>query len=106
MKIFNLPDLGEGLPDAEIVEWHVAAGDEIDAGETLVSVETAKAIIDVPSPQSGKIAKLFGQAGDVIETGNPLVAFGDAVAAPAEKAEDSGTVVGEMETTEDIIAAR
>ncbi len=105
MKIFNLPDLGEGLPDAEIVEWHVASGDEITAGDALVSVETAKAIIDVPSPQSGKIAKLFGQAGDVIETGKPLVAFGDEVALePADRVEDSGTVVGEMETNEDIIA--
>jgi pyruvate dehydrogenase E2 component (dihydrolipoamide acetyltransferase) len=75
MNIFKLPDLGEGLPDAEIVEWHVNTGDKIGAGETLVSVETAKAIIDVPSPQSGRIARLYGAEGDVIETGKPLVAF-------------------------------
>ena len=105
MNIFKLPDLGEGLPDAEIVEWHVAPGDEIGEGETLVSVETAKAIIDVPSPQSGKVSKLFGRQGDVIETGNPLVAFGGEAVAdePEERAEDSGTVVGEMEATEDLI---
>lgn len=104
MNIFKLPDLGEGLPDAEIVEWYVKPGDEIKQGENLVSVETAKAIIDVPSPQSGRISKLFGREGDVIETGKPLVAFGDEEDAEVqEQKEDSGTVVGEMKSTEDII---
>ena len=105
MNIFKLPDLGEGLPDAEIVEWHVKVGDTIEAGETLVSVETAKAIIDVPSPQSGRIARLYGGEGDVIETGKPLAAFGDEApdADEAPRAKDSGTVVGEMESTEDLI---
>ncbi len=104
MKIFKLPDLGEGLPDAEIVEWHVAVGDEVTEGQTLVSVETAKAIIDIPSPQAGRIAKLFGRENDVIETGQPLLAFGDQELTETEdKPEDSGTVVGEMESTEDII---
>ncbi|MDH3218712.1 MAG: 2-oxo acid dehydrogenase subunit E2 [Gammaproteobacteria bacterium] len=104
MNIFKLPDLGEGLPDAEIVEWHVKPGDEVSEGQTLVSVETAKAIIDVPSPQSGRIARLYGKESDVIDVGRPLVAFGDDIAEPSEaKAKDSGTVVGEMESTEDII---
>lgn len=105
MNIFKLPDLGEGLPDAEIIEWHVEPGDSIDEGQPLVSVETAKAIIDVPSPQSGKIGKLFGCEGDVIETGKPLVAFGEFAASDAEQsvAKDTGTVVGEMESTEDLI---
>jgi pyruvate dehydrogenase E2 component (dihydrolipoamide acetyltransferase) len=75
MKIFNLPDLGEGLPDAEIVEWHVETGDEVTEGQTLVSVETAKAIIDIPSPQAGRIARLYGRENDVIDTGKPLLAF-------------------------------
>ena len=109
MKIFNLPDLGEGLPDAEIVEWHVKAGDEVKEGDTLVSVETAKAIIDIPSPQSGRVSKLYGRENDVIETGKPLIAFGEAEveaeaeAEPKARAKDSGTVVGEMESTEAII---
>jgi 2-oxoisovalerate dehydrogenase E2 component (dihydrolipoyl transacylase) len=107
MKIFNLPDLGEGLPDAEIVEWHVKPGDEVKEGETLVSVETAKAIIDIPSPQSGRVHKLYGRENDVIETGKPLIAFGEAEAEveaePEARAEDSGTVVGEMESTGAII---
>ena len=94
MKIFKLPDLGEGLPDAEIVEWHVRPGDEVEEGQVLVSMETAKAIIDIPSPQAGRINRLYGKASDVIQTGKPLLAFGEG------KKVDSGTVVGEMESTE------
>ena len=54
-KIFYLPDLGEGLPDAEIVEWMVKVGDVIRLDEPLVSMETAKAVVELPSPVSGKI---------------------------------------------------
>ncbi len=75
MKNFNLPDLGEGLPDAEIVEWHVREGDTVKLDDALVSMETAKAVVDVPSPFSGKVVKLFGKAGDVIVTGAPLASF-------------------------------
>ncbi len=75
MTIFNLPDLGEGLPDAEIVKWHVNTGDTVCADDILVSMETAKAIVDVPSPYSGKIKTLFGKVGDIINTGNPLLEF-------------------------------
>ena len=59
-KTFNLPDLGEGLPDATIVEWYVKVGDVIKLDENLVSMETAKAVVDVPSPVSGKVLKLAG----------------------------------------------
>ncbi len=104
MKIFKLPDLGEGLPDAEIVEWHVKPGDEVSEGQTLVSVETAKAIIDIPSPRAGRIAKLFGSENEVVDVGKPLLAFGGGIAEPEAKTSDSGTVVGEMESTEDLIA--
>ncbi|MFU8877208.1 MAG: biotin/lipoyl-containing protein, partial [Wenzhouxiangellaceae bacterium] len=75
MKTFNLPDLGEGLPDAEIVEWLVAEGDEVKVDDPIVSMETAKAVVEVPSPFDGKVAKFHGQAGDVIKTGAPLVDF-------------------------------
>lgn len=92
MKIFKLPDLGEGLQEAEIVEWHVKSGEDIRADQPLLSVETAKAIVDIPSPQSGRIAKLFGQPGDIVHLGAPLVAFEGA----GDEA-DAGTVVGHME---------
>ncbi len=73
IKSFHLPDLGEGLPDAEIVEWHVAVGDVVRLDAPLVSMETAKAVVEVPSPFSGKVLKLAGQAGDVVLTGAVLV---------------------------------
>ncbi|HUH54544.1 MAG TPA: dihydrolipoamide acetyltransferase family protein [Rhodanobacter sp.] len=75
IKTFYLPDLGEGLPDATVVEWHVKVGDSIKLDAPLCSMETAKAIVDVPSPYTGKVTKLHGAPGDVIETGSPLAEF-------------------------------
>lgn len=75
MSVFNLPDLGEGLPDAEIVEWLVSEGDEVEVDQPLVSMETAKAVVEVPSPFSGKVKKFYGGPGDVIKTGAPLAEF-------------------------------
>lgn len=75
MSIFKLPDLGEGLPDAEIHEWHVNEGDIVKVDQLLVSMETAKAVVDVPSPYAGKIIKLHGKPGDVIQVGAPLVEY-------------------------------
>lgn len=75
MSTFLLPDLGEGLPEAEIVTWHVKEGDTIKTDDPMVSVETAKAIVDVPSPQNGVIKKLFADEGGIVKTGAPLVEF-------------------------------
>ncbi len=75
IKTFYLPDLGEGLPDATIVEWHVKEGDNIKLDAPLCSMETAKAVVDVPSPYTGKVTKLHGAAGDIIETGSALAEF-------------------------------
>lgn len=93
MKNFKLPDLGEGLPEAEIVEWHITVGDTVEVDQVLVSVETAKAIVEVPSPEAGKVAKLYGQPGDIIHTGEPLMAY-------EGEGDDSGTVVGELKKAE------
>ncbi len=92
MHIFKLPDLGEGLPDAEIHQWYVAEGDHVLTDQPLVSMETAKAVVDVPSPQDGIIAKIYGQPGDIIKTGDPLIEFISAV-----PSHDQGTVVGNLE---------
>lgn len=127
IKSFYLPDLGEGLPDAEIVEWHVAVGEVVRLDAPLVSMETAKAVVEVPSPFSGKVLALAGRAGDVILTGAALVEIeldpnlpqradaqdtghhhGAAAHAPAvpsvdtpppADASDAGTVVGAMESS-------
>ncbi len=93
MKIFKLPDLGEGLPEAEIREWHVKLGDSVATDQLLVSVETAKALVDVPAPYAGTIEKLFGEVGDTIETDSPLIGFTGAGTAPT----DAATVVGKIE---------
>ncbi len=74
-KSFHLPDLGEGLPDATIVEWFVKVGDVIRLDEPLVSMETAKAVVEVPAPCSGTVLKLAGGPGDVINTGAVLAEF-------------------------------
>src|SRR5690554_3378119 len=74
-KTFYLPDQGEGLPDATIVDWNVKEGDTIRLDDALVSMETAKAVVEVPSPVSGKVLKLAGAAGDVIVTGKMLAEF-------------------------------
>ena len=73
VKTFHLPDLGEGLPDATIVEWLVKEGDVIKLDAPLVSMETAKAVVEVPAPYSGKVTKLHGKNGDVIDTGAALI---------------------------------
>jgi pyruvate dehydrogenase E2 component (dihydrolipoamide acetyltransferase) len=89
MKYFKLPDLGEGLSEAEIVEWHVKAGDTVTVDQLMVSVETAKAIVEVPSPQAGVISALFAEPGDVVHIGEPLVEY-------QGEQDDSGTVVGDL----------
>ncbi|WP_078082759.1 dihydrolipoamide acetyltransferase family protein [Microbulbifer mangrovi] len=114
MKIFRLPDLGEGLPDAVIREWHVDEGDSVKADQVLVTVETAKALVEVPSPFAGSVQTLFAAEGETLETGQPLIGFADAESdadeAPAgqpptaESAIDSGTVVGKIEQGSEALA--
>jgi 2-oxoisovalerate dehydrogenase E2 component (dihydrolipoyl transacylase) len=94
MHQFILPDLGEGLEEAEIVAWHVNEGDHVVADQPLVSVETDKAVVEVPSPQAGRIAHLHGSKGDIVKVGAPLVDFAEG------EGEDTGTVVGELERGE------
>ncbi len=97
MTIFYLPDLGEGLAEAEIREWYVAVNDEIKTDELLVAVETAKAVVDIPSPFSGTIKTLFAKAGDIIPTGAPLVEFNAVSQLEKATAESSTTVAGKLE---------
>jgi 2-oxoisovalerate dehydrogenase E2 component (dihydrolipoyl transacylase) len=98
MKVFKLPDLGEGLQEAEIVEWHAKVGEEVKADQPLVSVETAKAVVEIPSPHSGRVEKLFGKKGDIVHLGEPLVGFEG-----AGEDSDAGTVVGQMEVGKQVV---
>lgn len=89
MTIFALPDLGEGLDEAEIVRWHVNEGDHVVADQALVAVETAKAVVEIPVPMSGRIVRLHGGPGDRIRVGAPLAEFDTGI-------EDKGAIVGEL----------
>jgi pyruvate dehydrogenase E2 component (dihydrolipoamide acetyltransferase) len=105
---FILPDLGEGLPEAEIVAWHVAEGDTVRTDEPLVSVETAKAVVEVPSPYTGVVARLHAKAGDIVATGAPLVDFSEAGPQRGQADEeparaDAGTVVGNVMSGNDVV---
>lgn len=75
MSTFRLPDLGEGLAEAEIIAWHVKVGDHINIDQPMVSVETAKAVVEVPAPFAGLVKRLHGAPGDILPTGSPLVEF-------------------------------
>ncbi len=94
MKTFKLPDLGEGLQEAEIVAWHIGVGERVVADQPLLSVETAKAVVEVPSPWSGRVSKTYGQPGEKITVGAPLVEI-----ETIDETRDSGTVVGVLSAT-------
>jgi len=93
-QTFALPDLGEGLHEAEIVEWLVGAGEEVVAGQPLLVVETDKAQADVASPRAGRVARLLVQAGDRVLVGATLLEFEDG------ERDDAGTVVGVLPAPE------
>lgn len=101
MSTFCLPDLGEGLAEAVIVRWHVAEGDRVESEQLLVSVETAKAIVDVPSPQRGRILHLLAAEGETVLVHAALVEFAEdesrkSISPPPEKTADAGSVVGNL----------
>lgn len=75
IKEFRLPDLGEGLTESEIVAWKVAVGDTVTLNQIIAEVETAKAVVELPSPFAGVVAALHEQPGTVVEVGKPIVSF-------------------------------
>ncbi|SNT10802.1 dihydrolipoamide acetyltransferase family protein [Rhodococcoides kyotonense] len=77
-RVFNLPDLGEGLTDAVIIEWKVKQGDTVTIDQVVVEVETAKASVEVPCPFEGVVAQLHGAENEVLEVGQPLITVTDA----------------------------
>jgi pyruvate dehydrogenase E2 component (dihydrolipoamide acetyltransferase) len=101
MPAFLLPDLGEGLTEAEIIAWHVKTGDTVAVDQPVVEVETAKAVVEVPVPFAGRVTELHGQPGDVVSVGKPLVTVDVAdpgfaepgVVTPPAKDDRSGNVL-------------
>lgn len=105
MKRFLLPDLGEGLAESEIVEWHVQVGDHVELDQVVLTVETAKAVVEVPSPCSGKVMSRHGEEGDVVNIGALLLEIEEVSetatskttqSEPAKQNADAATVVGNV----------
>ncbi len=96
LKEFKLPDVGEGLTEADIVTWHVKPGDRVEVNQIIVEIETAKAVVELPSPWDGTVARLLAEEGQTVDVGVPIIAIdvsgtataavpaGSAVAAPAQ----------------------
>jgi 2-oxoisovalerate dehydrogenase E2 component (dihydrolipoyl transacylase) len=82
VREFKLPDLGEGLEEAEIVSWLVKEGEEVELNQPIVEVETEKALVQIPSPYAGVVDKLHGEVGDRVKVGAPLVSIKTASGAP------------------------
>ena len=84
LKEFKLPDVGEGLTEAEIVKWHVTAGRPVEVNQTIVEIETAKAVVELPCPFEGVVAALMAAEGETVDVGRPIIAVDDgADAGPA-----------------------
>ncbi|MGZ6752730.1 MAG: dihydrolipoamide acetyltransferase family protein [Nocardioides sp.] len=83
MSEFKLPDVGEGLTEAEIVAWKVKVGDVVEINEIIVEIETAKSIVELPSPFAGTVLALMVPEGETVAVGTPIIAIGDPDAAPA-----------------------
>jgi pyruvate dehydrogenase E2 component (dihydrolipoamide acetyltransferase) len=87
VKQFKLPDVGEGLTEAEIVKWHVSAGDTVEVHQTIVEIETAKAIVELPCPFDGVVTELMVEEGVTVDVGTPIIAVdtapGSGTGAPA-----------------------
>jgi pyruvate dehydrogenase E2 component (dihydrolipoamide acetyltransferase) len=74
-RIFALPDVGEGLTEAEILTWHVAPGDTVTVNQIIVEIETAKAVVELPSPYAGVVSEVFVESGTTVAVGTPLIAI-------------------------------
>ena len=79
---FLLPDVGEGLTEAEIVTWLVEVGDEVSVNDVLVEIETAKSLVELPSPYRGRVTGLLVSEGDTVDVGVPIIAIDDGLDAP------------------------
>ncbi|MFG2069165.1 dihydrolipoamide acetyltransferase family protein [Micromonospora tulbaghiae] len=101
---FRLPDVGEGLTEAEIVTWRVAPGDPVRLNDVLVDIETAKAVVELPSPYAGVVDRLLAEEGQTVDVGSPIIAIrtaGDDPAAPAADEPAAATPAGDEPTADE-----
>lgn len=113
-RVFLLPDVGEGLVEAEIVEWKVKVGDVVVLNQPLIDIETAKATVELPSPYAGTVTTLHGNVGDVMEVGKPLIVFEvagnvvprEATGEPAAASGRTAVLVGYGVANEDEVTTR
>ena len=102
---FRLPDLGEGLPEAEIVQWHVAEGDTVSLNQTLAEVETAKAVVEIPSPFAGVVRTLHAAPGDVVDVGTVLVSVDTSAASGDAGGDGTGGTGGGQGDAVEVVAS-
>jgi 2-oxoisovalerate dehydrogenase E2 component (dihydrolipoyl transacylase) len=84
VDVFRLPDVGEGLTEADIVTWHVNVGDTVAINDSLLDVETAKSVVELPSPYAGVVVELHAAEGDTVPVGEPLITIGSEALHPAQ----------------------
>src|SRR5699024_1177572 len=88
MSEFKLPDVGEGLTEAEIVAWRAAVGDTVAINDVIVDIETAKSVVELPSPFEGTVEALLVDEGQTVEVGTPIISIGDGTGAKPDAAAD------------------
>jgi 2-oxoisovalerate dehydrogenase E2 component (dihydrolipoyl transacylase) len=101
---FRLPDVGEGLVEAEIVSWKVKPGDTVKLNDTVVEIETAKSLVELPVPFAGVVAELLVPEGETVPVGTPIIAVNTGDASPGDRAL-AAPPVGEGTATEDLVPA-
>ena len=84
MAEYLLPDVGEGLTEAEIVSWKVKVGDTVEINDIVVEIETAKSLVELPSPYAGTVTGLLVPEGEMVPVGTPIIAIGDPSEVPAD----------------------
>ncbi|WP_156253467.1 dihydrolipoamide acetyltransferase family protein [Pseudactinotalea terrae] len=97
---FNLPDVGEGLTEADIVEWKVSPGDTVTVNQTIVEIETAKSLVELPSPYAGVVHEVLAEVGASVDVGSPIIVIDTDPGGEAAAPSDSG---GEAETSGDVL---
>src|SRR5215469_6721646 len=105
LKEFKLPDVGEGLTEADIVRWHVKPGDQVTLNQIIVEIETAKAVVELPSPYEGVVAKLLVSEGQTADVGTPIIAVQVGAGASAVPMEAAPAGAARAQAPEDAVPA-